>query len=129
LDYNEGSKSIKKSPERHMTYDLLKRVLETSKQDGINFPITDFRGDFVYFASAEFAMPLIGLVRDILDKIGSEAIEDLNFLHSEYITQIRYGNISDTSVQQRIFKEAYERKLEFELVKAGLIKPQLTTIK
>ncbi len=135
LDYQEGV-SLGKSPKRQMVYDLLRKVVEEIKQDrpgikhdGTNFPITDFRGDFIYFASSEYAMPLIGFIRDILETVDPEAIRDLNFLYSEYMKQKSYGEVSDTNIQQRVFREAYERKLETELVKAKFIGSKLTIVK
>lgn len=128
LDYREGV-SLGKSPKRQMVYDLLRRAIDGKKQDGINFPIVNFGGDFVYFASAEFAIPLIGAVRDILDGIGPEAVGDLNFLHSEYMKQLSYGEVSDTRIQQRVFREAYDRKLEFEMLKAGFTDQKLILVK
>lgn len=128
LDYRaEGS--IAKSPQRHMIYDLLRKYLGKKKQDGIDFPIVSFKGDLVYFASSEFAMPLIGLVRDILEKVGPEAMEELNLLYREYTSQRSYGEFSNTTVQQKVFKEAYERKLETELVRAGFIEQKLMMVK
>lgn len=128
LDYRaEGS--IAKSPQRHTVYDLLRKYLGERKQDGASFPIVSFRGDFVYFASSEFAMPLIGLVRDILEKVGPEEMKELNVLYTEYMKQKSYGSFCDTAVEQRVFKEAYERKLETELVRSGFIKPKLMVVK
>lgn len=128
LDYRTNG-PVAKSPERHVVYDLLKKVLGEREQNGINFPIVSFSGDFVYFASTDFAMPLIGLVRDILQKVGPEAIEELNVLYREYMNQRSYGEISDTSVQQRVFKEAYERKSGIELVRVGFMDQKLIRVK
>lgn len=128
LDYRaEGS--VAKSPQRHMVYDLLRRVVGERKPDETNFPIVSFKGAFVYFASSEFAVPLIKLVRDILEKVGPEAMEELNVLYMEYMSQRSYGEVSNTVVQQRVFKEAYERKLETELVRAGFIEQRLIVVK
>ncbi len=129
LDYRTASGSITKSPERRVTYDILKRVVGEKEQDGLHFPFVSFRGDFVYFASSAFAVDLIKLIRDILEKVGPGAMEELNVLYREYMSQRSYGEVSNTTVQQRVFKEAYERKLETELRRTRFIEQKLTVVK
>lgn len=127
LDYrSEGP--AQKCPQRQLVYHLLKKAIEKERSDGINFPLVSFKGDFVYFASSEFAMLLMGLVKDILEKIGSHAMQELNVLYTEYIKAKSQGEFSDTVVQQKVFQEAYERKVETELVRAGFIEQKLTLI-
>ena len=108
---------------------LLKKIVGEREQDGINIPIVSFKGDFVYFASSEFAIPLMGLVRDLLQKVGPEAMEELNILYGEYLNQRNRGEVSDTAVQQKVFREAYEKKAETELVRAGFIEHKLRVVK
>ena len=128
LDYRaEGS--IATSPQRHLVYNLLKKVIAEREQDGINFPIVSFKGDFVYFASSELAIPLIVMFRDLLQKVGPEAMNELNILYGEYLNQKNCGEVSDTAVQQKVFREAYEKKTEMELVRAGFIEQKLIVVK
>lgn len=68
------------------------------------------------------------LVREIFEKVGPEAMGELNVLYREYMKQRRHGEFCDPSVEQRTFEEAYERKLVMELVRAGFIEPKLILV-
>ncbi len=128
LDYRAKG-SIIKSPQRQMIYDLLRKVIAEKDQDGTIFPIVSFKGDFVYFASSELAMPLITLVKSIMEQVGPEAMQELNILYGEYMRQRSYGEVSNTTIQLKVFREAYQRKIETELVRAGFIEHKLTRVK
>ena len=98
--------------ERYVVYDLFERISEGKKQDGINFPILSFRADYLYFASTDLAMRLIHFIKNILKKVGPDAMKELKILYGEYVNQCSRGEFSDTKLQQGVFKEAYENKLE-----------------
>lgn len=107
--------------QRHLVYDLLRKSIGDKKQDGIKNPITKFGGDFVYFASTDFSRGIMLLTRDILEKIGPEAIKELNVLYREYMDTCGSNRDSyDDKIKQRVFKDAYEGKLEIELMTAGV---------
>ena len=116
-----GEGPTAKSPQSHLVHDLLNKVVSEREQDGTNFPLVSFRGDFIYFASAVFAIPLMNAIADIIKKVGPIAMEELSILYSEYKRTTTYEETPNNSVRQRVFKEAYENKLETELIKAGLI--------
>ena len=86
-------------------HDLLEKIIEGKEQDGINFPIIFRRGGFLYFASTEFTTPLITFIRNILKKVGPEAMRELKILDKECVNQRE-------RLQQKVFEEAYEIKLE-----------------
>ena len=102
-------------------YDLVRRFVEKAEQDGTSFPIVSFRGDFIDFASSDFAEPLIGLIKNILEKVGPESMEELDVLHREYMNQWSRGEFRDTNILKRVIKEAYERRLETELTLLPLL--------
>src|SRR3989344_6773619 len=110
---------IAKYPPVQVFYDFLRKVFEERARDGTNLPITYLRGNGVYFASSDFAKPLIILVKALFENIGPEAIKELSALYRESMKN--YGELSGTTVQPRVFKEAYERRLETELARAGFI--------
>lgn len=115
--------------QKYVVYDLLRNVIGERKQDGYTFPTVSFRGDSVYFASSGFARPLMGLIWEILEKVGSQAMGELNILYRETINQRSRGENSDTTIQQRVFQEAYKQKLENELTRGGFLKPELVLVK
>ncbi len=119
-----GSKSLS----RGVMYDLLKRAVRELRTDGDDGPFFSFKGDFVYFASHRFAVPILDFLKRILFKIGPESLEELKVLHQEYTQQRNRGDISDTIIQQKVFRDAYERKLETELVKAGFKDHKLSLV-
>lgn len=127
LDYRTGGVMVG-SPERQMVYDLLRKVSE-GEQDGMKIPIISFKGDFIYFASTEFALTLMKSIKYLFERVGPEAMQELNVLYEEYMNQRSCGEFSDTTVKQRVFREAYERKLETELLKARLIEQKLIRVK
>ena len=98
--------------ERYVMYDLFERIIEGKRQDGINFPILSLRADYLYFASTKFAMPLMSLIQNIFKKIGPDSMKELKILYNERLNQLRRVQFSDTKLQQEVFKEAYENKLE-----------------
>lgn len=109
--------------ERQIVYNILERILGNKEQDGINFPITSRRGDFIYFASADFAMVLPILIKAVVDKIGSERMEELKVLRRAYWDE--RGNeergYSDAKIKAEAFRTAYESKLEIALVESGIV--------
>ena len=98
--------------ERSVVYDLFEKIAEGKKQDGINFPILSFRADYLYFASTDLAMRLMCFVKNILKKVGPDAMKELKILYGEYLNQCSRREFSDTKLQQEVFKGAYENKLE-----------------
>src|SRR3989338_4894337 len=109
-------------PSRELVYDLLRKVVQEREQDGVNFPLVEI-GSFIFFAPAEFALPLMGFVRDILSRIGPENIEDLTVLQMqrEYVPHLGDTGSRRDAVLRETFHEAYEKRLEQELLKAGVI--------
>ena len=103
-------------PEPKVVYDLFKKRIEQKKQDGINFPILSG----TYFASTDSALFLMYAIKDTIEKIDSKSMKELNILHNEYVSQVRQGEHSDTTIQQKMFKEAYENKLEEIIIDCNL---------
>gem|GEM_PF-3104018 len=127
-----GNGNRTKTPARAVVHDLIERIIEGTEQDGIKKPIVKFRGDFLYFSSTDFALPLMGFIKDILGDIGPGAMEELTVLHAEYMRE--YNDRLDRertepSIKEKVFREAYERKVEIELVKAGFLEQKLISIK
>jgi len=108
LDYQPENYSIY---ERSVVYNLLEKIIEGQEQDGITLPIISRRG-FMYFASTEFTTPLMSFIRNILKSVGPKEMEKLIILNTEYSNQCRRGESSDTKLQQEVFKEAYEKRLQ-----------------
>lgn len=106
--------------------DLIRKIIDVDG-DGITKPMLKFRGDGLYFASTEFAPHLLMFIRKMLGVLGKECIEELQILLREYFNQCSREEYSDTTIQKRVFKEAYETKLEQELIKSGFkeYKPEL----
>ena len=103
------------------------RCNEGIKQDGTSYPLIYTRGNGLYFASTKFAMPIMGALRNILLAMGREAIEELRLLYGEYLSQLdREGKPAE--LRRKVFKEAYDSKLELTLKKAGLIESKLEAV-
>ena len=115
-------------PERTVVYDLLRKCGEQHQQDGTTFPLVKFKGDFMYFASTDFAVPLMSMLKVVLKKIGLPVLRELQILHDEYMRQRSYGQVSNTSLQQKVFEDAYEQRFEIELLKAGLKQQKLVQV-
>jgi len=90
---------------RHVLYDLIEKITEGTEQDGITFPMI-FCSGFLYFASTEFTMPLMSFIKNILDKIGPAEMDKLSILFREYLNQ------RSETLQQEVFREAYQSRLE-----------------
>ena len=111
---------------QQVVQDLLRKTVQEQKQDGISFPLTNFNG-FIYFASTDFAIPLMRFIGNLLEKLGPETMDELTTIHREYQNQIIYGE--EETVQGKVFKDAYERRVEEGLIKAKFIEPKLTIVK
>ncbi len=59
-----------------------------------------------------------------MKSIGPDAMKELGILYQEYSEQRRASAVSDTTIQQRVFREAYEKKLTGELIRTGFVKPR-----
>jgi len=90
---------------RHVLYDLLEKITEGREQDGITFPMISC-SSFLYFASTDFAMPLMSFIKNILDKIGPAEMDKLSILFREYLNQ------RSETLQREVFREAYQNRLE-----------------
>jgi len=97
-------------------------------QDGTSFPMIYFRGDGIYFASSTLALPFMIYISDILKKIGRGPFEELTTLYREYARHVRLGEIANTKVKQKVFKEAYDHKLELTLIQTGLQSQKLKVV-
>jgi hypothetical protein len=128
LKYDRGLAA--RSPRTGIIYDMLGRVAKERTQDGFNFPIIKMDG-FIKFASASMALPLMRLIKDVLERVGPE-MDEISILYNEYMQYASRDSADESSgisVQHRIFKEAYERKLESSLAIAGYVEQKLTRIK
>jgi len=125
--YPLGSESGIKSPSRQVLYDLLEHIVKECEQDGKQFPLISFKGDYVYFASHRFAIPILYFLRTMLLKIGPESVKEMTILSQEYL-HLRDRDYSDSKVKQRVFLDAYQLKLETELVKAGFRDQKLSLV-
>ncbi len=100
----------------HILCDFIKRATENVQEDGIKFPMLFFIGDGLYFASTDFTMPLLGFTKKIVEDISKEDFDELTTLQTEC------RSYSNDSLKQRVFKEAYENKLEQVLIRTGIKK-------
>lgn len=115
---------IKLSEEIHhrtqrVIYDLLKRFLAEEQGDGITKPILKWRGNGLYFASTDFAQPLVLYVRKMLWALGPQVIQDLEILLDER-DRVYDEEGRRAELKRQIFKEAYEKRLEQEAIQSGL---------
>ncbi len=105
--------------------DLLRCIIGKKTQneirDGINSPIV-IPSSFIHFGSTNFAMPLLLLMKSLLEKIGKDNIDELKALLRGSQKSISRETF-DEKVQQKTLREAYERKIQTELLKAGFLVP------
>ncbi|MBI4139763.1 hypothetical protein HY483_02260 [Candidatus Woesearchaeota archaeon] len=104
---------------RRVIYDLLHRYLLEEQSDGITKPLLKWRGDGLYFASTDFALPLILYVRKMLGALGPEVIRDLEILLEE-LDRVYDHEGRRAELKRQIFKEAYEKRIEQESINSGL---------
>ena len=69
--------------EKQVIYNLIKRTIQDESGDGIKYPLFDFRGDFMYFASTNFSKFLMLFIREMLEEIGPKTMEELSVLYRE----------------------------------------------
>ncbi len=106
-------------PETFAVHELFESVIKGIKQDGVNFPMLSFSafgGSLISFASTDFAVPLMTSIRTVLEKVEPESMKELTTLYREYINQAMNEESYTTKIRQKVFREAYENKLE-EIIK------------
>lgn len=108
--------------EKAVFYDILKRAIEKKTQDGIIFPIISFSGDFIYFASTDFTLQLMSFFKNILNKVGSERMDELKILYRSYMEEAvreRDHGWKDAKIKKEVFEKAYASALEITLLESG----------
>lgn len=108
------SNSAPKSLERSVVYDFIGKIIEGKKQDGMTFPIISRRGDFINFASTDFTAPLYFFIKNILMRTSPETMKELRTLYQTYLNESN-KDYSGAKIKAKVFREAYERKLEEEI--------------
>jgi len=98
--------------------DALKRATRKYKLDGEATPILDFALDSLYFAPTSFATPLMQYIWEVSNRIGVGGFVDLDILYKELL---RYKDGRGFAREKKVFREAYESKLEKVLADAKLV--------
>ncbi len=114
-------------PHRQLIHDLVHRVSAETLQDGINPPFLSF-GEFIHYAPTTFTVPLIQLVQDVLTGLGSEIVNTLDELCRAYYSHLNGSDSPDTNIHVQVYKEAYKRRFETELLRIGKIKQQFVCV-
>ena len=115
--------------ERNVVYDSIRRISKGKQQDSVSFPLVSFTGNNVNFASTDFTLPLMNLVKEIIEKIGIESMDELRVIYREYYDKCtNYDESSGNETLKCVLGEAYEGRLERELIRAGFIEKRLSQI-
>lgn len=118
FNYRMDESSAKPFIQQGLIGDLLEKIFEKKENDGIISPIIKKFGNSTYFASSDFAKPLIDLLKNIFEKIG---LKSMNKLNDIYMSRYRPYILTGSEDSKRMSKEGYEKRLESELIRAGFI--------
>ncbi|MBR9676694.1 hypothetical protein GOV04_00960 [Candidatus Woesearchaeota archaeon] len=122
------SKNPREKDEDPVIKDILTKIYNEKQQDGLTNPKLSVEG-IMSFASTDFAVPLMQMIKTFLSRLGKDSIKELEVLYWEWLARWAQDKRDGLeSVQQRVFKKAYDNMLELELKSVGLLEHKLNVV-